>query len=200
MGVSIRFKTTDQPLCIIQNIETMPDQKQNPYPNRNFTSIADYLEELILISSKEKGLIAISDKEEGFQDITLNSGKVESLSFPRLAVSATIMVESNLEVGNGIVMRFKENGGKPSGDSGFGLGHNDIYELSGRCSLNKFRAIAVDDRKVTLRVQYYTTAQEINVDEFVDQLALIDRKCLSDQDDKGGSNDNSDEGNKDNDG
>lgn len=195
MGLSIRFKTSDQPFCIIQNIEIMPDQKQNPYPNRNFTSIADYLEELILIASKEKGLVAISDGEEGFQDVTLSSDKVKSLSFPRLAVSATIMVESDLEAGNGIVMRFKENGGDPSGKSGFGLGHNDIYELSGRCSLNRFRAIAVEDRQVTLRIQYYTTAQNVDTDEFIVELAGIDKKCFSDQDGGNGSDTSNDDDN-----
>lgn len=177
----------------------MSNQKQNPYPNRNFTSIADYLEELVLIASKEKGLIAISDDDGGFQDIELSSSKITSLKFPPMAVSATIMVESNLEVDNGIAVRFKENGGIPSDKSGFGLGHNDIYELSGRCSLNRFRAIAAEGRKVVLRVQFYTTAQEINTDEFVQQLELIDSKCLSKQNGSTNGVDSDDKANQDKD-
>ncbi|MEO9870341.1 MAG: hypothetical protein ABJQ69_03500 [Ekhidna sp.] len=156
----------------------MPNQKQNPYPNRNFTSIADYLEELVLIASKEKGLLPIRDESNGFQDITLPEDSVYALTIPPLAVSATIMVESNSVV-SGIVMRFKENGGAPSNHSGFGLCHNDIYELSGRCNLHTFRAIALEGQQVTLRVQYYTTAQQISAHELMNQLELIDRKCLT---------------------
>ncbi len=152
----------------------------NPYPNGNFALMLDFLEELITIVGKEKGLVAISEENKGYQDIIFSRNEVKELDPPENAVSATIMIEkladlqqpdtldtvievsdtSEAVADDSILIRFKENGSDPSNESGFGLGHNDIYELVGATNLRAFRAINIASN-VALRVQYYKTGQRI---------------------------------------
>ena len=156
--------------------------RANPYPNGNFALMLDFLEELITIVGKEKGLVAISEEDKGYQDIIFSRNEVKELDPPENAVSATIIIEKladlqqpdtldtaveivstdNSEViaDGSILIRFKENGTNPSIESGFGLGHNDIYELVGATNLKAFRAINIASN-VALRVQYYKTGQRI---------------------------------------
>ena len=137
----------------------MAIQKANPYPRKNAAMTLDFLEELIAILAKEKGLLPIGETDGGYEDIIFNNAEVKSLSPPIQAVSATIMVESLAEEGgHAILIRFKENGSDPTIESGFGLGHQDIYELIGPTNLSAFKAIN-RVMGVAMRVQYYQTGQ-----------------------------------------
>ena len=133
--------------------------KANPYPYGNFALTLDFLEELITVVSKEKSLIAID--AEGYEDIFLEQDKVQQLHVPEHAVSAMLMVEALAipQTTNGVIMRVKENGSDPSGVSGFGLGHQDTFEVHGRSNLSLFKTIALVDQ-VALRVQYYQSAKQ----------------------------------------
>lgn len=135
--------------------------KANPYPNGNFALMLDFLEELISIAGKEKGLMAISEVNQGYEDILFENDTVQLLNFPKQAVSATIMVEQLSGVTGGILVRFKENGSDPSGDTGFGLGHQDVFEVHGAANLALFRAVSLVER-VVLRVQYYQSGKNTN--------------------------------------
>ncbi|MDN5201252.1 hypothetical protein QQ008_07760 [Fulvivirgaceae bacterium BMA10] len=145
--------------------------RANPYPNGNFALMLDFLEELITIVGKEKGLVAVSEENQGYEDIIYSRKEIKRLNPPKNAVSATIMIEKLADskqdevspevlADGSILIRFKENGSNPGEDSGFGLGHNDIYELVGATNLRAFRAINIAAH-VALRVQYYQTGQRI---------------------------------------
>ncbi|MDW3191899.1 MAG: hypothetical protein R8G66_06030 [Cytophagales bacterium] len=139
----------------------MAQQKANPYPNGNFALMLDFMEELITIVGKEKGTVAISEENGGYEDISFDEISTKSLNPPSEAVSATLMVENtSLTLTTSILLRFKENGTPPSENSGFGLGHQDIYELVGKSNLQAFQAINLVTG-VALRVQYYQTAQQL---------------------------------------
>ena len=149
--------------------------QKHTYPRGNTATLLNYLEELVLINAKEVGLVPIGEEDGGFQDILLLFNQVISLTVPDEAVSATIMVEADLnpvvfnrtEEQNrslnsdpNIVVRFKENGGAPTRISGFGLGNNDIFELVGMANLKQFKVVAIQPfKRPILRIQYYKTAQ-----------------------------------------
>jgi len=127
-------------------------KKGNPYPNGNFALMLDFLEELISIVDKEKGLVAIPEADGGYEDLLFEGSEVRELKYPSHAVSATVMVEllAGESPANNLVIRFKEHG-DPSLVSGFGLGHNDIFEVNGVLNLKGFRAIGLVEN-VALRV------------------------------------------------
>lgn len=166
----------------------MTNPKKNPYPNDNFAIVTDYLEELVKVASREKGLIALTDEEKGYEDIFIEGDAPFSLNYPPLAISAIIMVESSSATQGNIAVRFKENGGKPTKDSGFGIAHNDVYEIVGRCNLQNFKVVGSNSAtEMVLRVQYYTTGQDIESEDFVRQLKTIDKACEERQGDNGDS-------------
>jgi hypothetical protein len=139
----------------------MANQKKNPYPHNNFSILMDYVEELVLLSANERGLIPISEEDDGYQDLVVDHSEVKNLTVPDNAVSATIMVEADdSSTSKGRVIRYKKNGIDPTDSSGFGLGDNDIYEPAGKVNLDNLRFIGIEDGKShTLRIQYYKTAQ-----------------------------------------
>lgn len=135
--------------------------QKSPYPRGNTANILNYLEELILIQSKEEGYFPISEDLGGYQDLEINSNSITSLQVPANAVSAVIIIEANQE--SSImhrVVRFKENGTAPTAISGFGLGDNDTYSIIGKHNLTQFKIIGIDDTHIHLaKVQYYETNQ-----------------------------------------
>ncbi len=149
--------------------------QKHTYPRGNTATILNYLEELVLINAKEVGLVPIPEDKNGYQDIQLLFNQVVSLTVPEEAVSATIMVEAdlnpvvfnrteaqerNLNNDSNIVVRFKENGSAPTRISGFGLGNNDIFELVGTNNLKEFKVVAIQPfKRPILRIQYYKSAQ-----------------------------------------
>ena len=138
-------------------------QQKAPYPRGNSATILDYLEELVLISANERGLVPISEDEGGYEDIDIAFAKAEKLIVPEYAVSAMIVVETDANAKNQRAVRFKENGTNPTSNSGIGLADNDIYNITGQDNLTQFRCIATEDGvKHILRVQYYKSAQTLN--------------------------------------
>lgn len=138
-------------------------QQKAPYPRGNSATILDYLEELVLISASERGLVPISEDEGGYEDIDIAFAKAEKLTVPEYAVSAMIVVETDANAKNQRAVRFKENGTDPTSNSGIGLGDNDIYNITGPHNLKQFRCIATEDGIThILRVQYYKSAQTLN--------------------------------------
>lgn len=138
-------------------------QQKAPYPRGNSATILNYLEELVLISANERGLVPIQENEDGYEDINIAFAKAEKLNVPEQAVSAMIVVETEASAKNRRAIRFKENGSDPTSKSGIGLGDNDIYTIAGYLNLTQFRCIATEDNVThTLRVQYYKSAQMLN--------------------------------------
>lgn len=72
-------------------------QKQVYPKRRNTATILNYLEELVLISAKEVGLVPIEQESKGYQDISLPFGELIVLKVPEEAVSATMMVEQGVQ-------------------------------------------------------------------------------------------------------
>ncbi len=135
--------------------------QKNPYPHQNIGILLNYIEELVLISAKERGLIPIPERQGGYQDLKVLSSKAQSLRIPEEAVSATIMVEADQTIfQKNRAIRFKENGAIPTSNSGFALGDNDIYTIVGKDNLTNFNVIGIEESKTHfLRIQYYKTAQ-----------------------------------------
>ena len=114
--------------------------------------------------SKENGQKCIAESEGGYQDIFLELDDVQRLTFPPNAVAAMIVFE---RVGSGdevdaddrtVLARVKENGAPPTKGSGFGMYHQDAYEIIGFENIQNFRVIALAEG-VVLRVQYYKSNQ-----------------------------------------
>jgi len=141
----------------------MSEQKKNPYPHGNFAETNDYLEELILISSGEKGSNSISEAENGYEEIIVSHDQVKSFTLPEGAIAAYITVEADENANNNeVVIRVKDNGSDPTNILGLGVGNYDDIEIKGRNSLENFKAIGIEIGKShTLRVQYYKTNQEV---------------------------------------
>ena len=135
--------------------------KKNPYPHNNFARTEDYLEELILWGSGERGRMPIDEASNGYEDLTVTDAEAKSLTVPEDAVSATISIEAAVSVTDkSRVIRFKENGSDPSVNSGIALGDNDLYEITSRWNLESFRVIGIEAGKShALRVQYYRSPQ-----------------------------------------
>jgi len=134
----------------------------NPYPNGNSTTIADFLEQLVLLVSHEIGSIPITGNE-GYQDVPI-SNEVISLNVPENAVSATIFIEGSNNSNNALI-RYKENGGDPTVNSGFEFYHRDIIRRSGRETLKQIRIIGLsNDSNSFLRIQFDKTAQKTEND------------------------------------
>lgn len=154
----------------------MINQKENPYPNGNFSIVADYLEELIKVTSGDDGAVPIPESENGYEEIDFGGGGAAKLNIPPLAVSAEVTVESATEIQSDIVVRYKENGSDPTAFSGIGLGHKQTHKVANRCLLNIFRVIPANPTfDLFVRVQYFTTDQP---PEFLTtQLQVIDQNC-----------------------
>jgi len=135
--------------------------KYNPYPHGNFAPTEDYLEELVLWMSGEKGRSPIPENQGGYEDIVIDETKAKSLTVPAGAISATLTFEVDETSENkSRAVRMKDNGTAPTKDSGQGFGDNDILEIYGVERLNAFQAIGIEVGKShALRVQYYKTAQ-----------------------------------------
>lgn len=135
--------------------------KNNPYPHQNFATTEDYLEELVLWTSGERGRIAIDEDHKGYEDLEVDHSKVKTLTVPDEAFSASIFFEaddSTLKPKR--ALRYKENGTAPTANSGQAFGDGDVLELFGKNSLNNFKVIGIENGKThVLRVQYYKTAQ-----------------------------------------
>ena len=136
--------------------------KPNPYPLGNYVQSLDYLEALIKVMSKENGQKCIAESEGGYQDVFLALDSVQMLTSPAHAVAAMIVferVESDDEYADrDALARVKENGAAPTKDSGFGMYHQDAYEIIGFENIQNFRVIALAEG-VVLRVQYYKSNQ-----------------------------------------
>jgi hypothetical protein len=141
----------------------MTQSKTNPYPHNNFAPTEDYLEELILISSGERGRIAISQSDDGYQDLTVNDTAVKILTVPSEAIAASIHFETDETSSNkSRALRFKENGTNPTATSGQAFGDGDVLELLGKASLDNFKIIGIEAGKNhALRIQYYKSSQNI---------------------------------------
>ncbi|MBQ21668.1 MAG: hypothetical protein CMD31_13010 [Flavobacteriales bacterium] len=135
--------------------------KNNPYPHQNFASTEDYLEELILWTSGERGRIPIDENNGGYEDLNVNDSEAKVLKVPQDAISATISFEVDASVTNKTrALRYKKNGTAPTPISGQAFGDGDVLELFGKTSLTNFKVIGIEEGKIhTLRVQYYKTAQ-----------------------------------------
>lgn len=134
--------------------------KSNPYPHQNFAPTEDYLEELLLWTSGERGRIAIDEASGGYEDLTVDD-TVKSLTVPENAVSASVFFEVDATASSkSRALRYKENGSAPSSTSGQAFGDGDVLEIFGKTSLNKFEIIGIEaDKSHVLRIQYYKTVQ-----------------------------------------
>lgn len=135
--------------------------KNNPYPHQNFASTEDYLEELILWTSGERGRIPIDENNNGYEDLEVDDTEAKALTVPEGAVSASVFFEVDASATNKTrALRYKENGTGPTAASGQAFGDGDVLELFGKTSLDNFKIIGIEAGKThTLRVQYYKTAQ-----------------------------------------
>lgn len=135
--------------------------KKNPYPHQNFATTEDYLEELMLWTSGERGRIPIEETNDGYEDLTVDDTEAKSLSVPDNAVSATVFFEIDATATNKArAIRYKESGTAPTADSGLPFGDGDVLELFGKTSLDNFQVIGIETGKShILRIQYYQTAQ-----------------------------------------
>jgi len=136
--------------------------KPNPYPLGNYVQSLDYLEALIKVVSKEKSQKCIAESEGGYQDVFLVLDELQMLTFPPDAVAAMIVFErvgsGEVDADRAVLARVKENGAAPTKDSGFGMYHQDAYEIIGFENIQNFRVIALVEG-VVLRVQYYQSNQ-----------------------------------------
>lgn len=135
--------------------------KNNPYPNQNFASTEDYLEELMLWTSGERGRLPIDEANNGYEDLAVDDSEAKQLTVPDDAVSASIFFEVDTSASNKArALRYKENGTAPTANSGQPFGDGDVLELFGKTSLDNFQVIGIEAGKNhVLRVQYYKTAQ-----------------------------------------
>ncbi len=135
--------------------------KKNPYPHDNYARTEDFLEELILWGSGERGRIPIPENEDGFEELTVDHSEAQSLKVPDDAVSAEIHIEADSTTTNPRhAVRYKQNGTDPTKSSGMRLGDEDIIEVYGKANLDNFKAIGIENGKShTLQIQYYKTAQ-----------------------------------------
>ena len=136
--------------------------KRNPYPRNNFARTEDYLEELVLQVSGERGRVAISEEENGYQDLNVNNAGPKSLTVPERTVSAEIHVEADPTSAIATrAIRYKHNGSAPASSSGMALGNGDVIEVFGKDNLDQFMAIGIETGKSHwLRIQYYASAQK----------------------------------------
>lgn len=135
--------------------------QKSPYHRRNSAEILNYLEELILVQSKEEGFLPISEQEGGYYDLLIDGNEAKQLVVPQEAVSAVIVVEADASSTSfQRVVRFKENGSDPTANSGFALGENDMYSIIGKQNLANFKVIGIENDKIhTLRGQFFKTRQ-----------------------------------------
>jgi hypothetical protein len=135
--------------------------KNNPYPHQNFASTEDYLEELILWTSGERGRIPIDEDNDGYEDLEVDDTEAKPLTVPEGAVSASVFFEVDASATNKLrALRYKENGTDPTANSGQAFGDGDVLELFGKTSLDNFKVIGIEAGKThILRVQYYKTVQ-----------------------------------------
>ena len=135
--------------------------KANPYPHQNFAPTEDFLEELMLWTSGERGRIAIDEAGNGYEDLTVNDTEEKGLTVPDNAVSASVFFEIDDSATNKArALRYKENGTAPTANSGQPFGDGDVLELFGKSSLDNFKIIGIEAGKShVLRIQYYKTAQ-----------------------------------------
>ena len=142
--------------------------KKNAYPHNNFARTEDYLEELILWGSGERGRVPIDEANYGYEDLTVTATEAKNLTVPDDAVSAEIQIESDITAFSltttfhpAGVVRYKQNGTAPTANTGMALGNGDVLEVYGKTSLDLFKVIGIQANKSQiLRVQYYKTAQE----------------------------------------
>lgn len=135
--------------------------KKNPYPYNNFARTEDYLEELILWGSGERGRMPIDEASNGYEDLTVTDTEAKSLTVPEDAVSAEIHIEADATATKpSRVVRYKQNGTAPTANTGMALGDGDVLEVFGKTNLDVFEVIGIETGKShTLRIQYYTTTQ-----------------------------------------
>lgn len=135
--------------------------KKNPYPHNNFARTEDYLEELALWGSGERGRVPIDEAGNGYEDITITDAEAKSLTVPDDAVSAEIHIEADgTATKPNRVIRYKQNGTAPTANIGMALGDGDVIEVFGKANLDVFEAIGIEAGKShSLRIQYYKTAQ-----------------------------------------
>ena len=135
--------------------------KKNPYPHSNFARTEDYLEELLLWNSGERGRLTIPENENGYEDISVSHSEAKALTVPEKAVSAEIHIEADDTASKpSRVVRYKHNGTTPTSNSGKSLGDSDVIEVFGKANLDAFKVIGIENGKSHfLRVQYYKTVQ-----------------------------------------
>ena len=120
--------------------------KKNPYPHQNFAQTEDYLEELMLWTSGERGRVAIDEASNGYEDLTVDDSEAKGLTVPDIAISASVF--------------FEVDGTAPTATSGQSFGDGDVLELFGKTSLDNFQVIGIEAGKShILRIQYYKTSQ-----------------------------------------
>ncbi len=137
---------------------------KNAYRRRNTNVLSDYLEELILLVAGEVGQEAIEEAGGGFEKISVTDAAVIELTVPSDAVSATIQLEANsAATDKQKVIRVKMNGTDPEPSKGFVYEDGIILPLAGKDSLQKFRAIGIENAvEHTLWVQYYRSGGNDN--------------------------------------
>lgn len=135
--------------------------KKNPYPHNNYARTEDFLEELILWGSGERGRIPIAENENGFETLAVNDSEAKALTVPDDAVSAEIHIEADATTAKPrSAIRYKQNGTAPTANTGMRLGDEDIIEVYGKANLDKFKAIGIEAGKThQLQIQYYQSAQ-----------------------------------------
>lgn len=132
------------------------------YRKRTPNKTNDFLEELILMQYGEYTKDPISEDDGGFEVIEIDA-TAKGLTIPAgpgiiddVAVgSATIMCEG----GDGILVRYKQNGTNPAQDEGHFLHAGDILEV-GREQLETIKFTSGQaDVTSKLQVQYYTSLE-----------------------------------------
>ena len=139
--------------------------KKNPYPHDNYARTEDFLEELILWGSGERGRVPIPENEDGFEELTVDHSEAKGLTVPDDAVSAEIHIEADGTATNPRhAIRSKKNGTDPTATSGMRFGDEDVIEVYGKVNLDTYKVIGIENGKShKLQIQYYKTAQ-VNVE------------------------------------
>ena len=127
--------------------------------------VADYLEEIALLLSKERPLQPIPESEGGYEDISVDYRAVQKLTVPAEAVSALIVLEADENTRRpSTAIRYKFNGTPPTRTKGLSKGHMDTEHFVGFDTLNALGFISVEaNRTHWVRVQYFRTTQKVSV-------------------------------------
>jgi hypothetical protein len=108
---------------------------------------------IIQILNKIKDLLGENSVAISHEEKVLVYNTVTNLSVPEGVNKVLIQVESS-ETTNAVV-RFWEDGSKPTLTSGFFRYHNDIFDVNSSENLKKFRIISISESTTKLFITYY---------------------------------------------